>query len=429
MISANESLMDRPEVAGLDASDACGRLMRDGVALLTGGIDRPYAFGLTRALASKGIKLDVIAGRELECTEICGLPEVTFLALHVDKRKASGVVERVLRNLSVYGRIVRYAAGAKPRIFHILWNCRLQLFDRTVLMLYYKMLGKKIVLTAHNVNIAVRDANDSLINRLSLKIQYRLCDHIFVHTDKMKADLVAGFGVKDQAVTVIPFGINNSVPDTGVTAEEAKRQLGLEKSEKVILFFGRIRPYKGLEHLVEAFRSLAEEDRSYRLIIAGEPKKEAVDYWHGIERTIEGNRISDCVIREARFIRDDETELYFKAADVLVLPYVDVFQSGVLFLAYNFGLPVVATDVGSLRGDIIEGETGYVCRAGDPSALVQCLTRYFDSELFAGLPRRRSGIKAFAEERNSWSTVSEQTCAVYERLLTRSDGSRSDGRR
>lgn len=147
-----------------------------------------------------------------------------------------------------------------------------------------------------------------------------------------------------------------------------------------------------------------------------------MDYWQGIERAIEQERMSERIIREPRFIRDDETELYFKAADVLVLPYVDVFQSGVLFLAYNFGLPVVATDVGSLRSDIVEGETGYICSGCDPSDLAQGLTKYFDSELFATLPSRRGGIRAFAEERNSWGTVSQQTCGVYERLLTQGNG-------
>jgi glycosyltransferase involved in cell wall biosynthesis len=387
-MSANLLVMNRPEVAVLDKNEAYAWLSKNSVALFTGGIDRPYAFGLTRALASKGVKLDVVAGSELQCPEICGLPTVTFLPLHDDRRKPGGFVERALRHLLVYWRIVRYATGAKPKIFHILWNYRLQLFDRTFLMMYYKMLGKEIVLTAHNVNAAVRDANDSPINRLSLKIQYRMSDHIFVHTDKMKTELLDRFGVKDQAVTVIPFGINNSVPDTEMTADEAKRRLGIDKSEKVMLFFGRIRPYKGLERLVEAFRSLIQKDRSYRLIIAGEPKKEAMDYWQGIERAIEEERMSDRIIREPRFIRDDETELYFKAADVLVLPYVDVFQSGVLFLAYNFGLPVVATDVGSLRSDIVEGETGYICRGCDPGDLAQGLANYFGSKLFAMLPSK-----------------------------------------
>ena len=73
-----------------------------------------------------------------------------------------------------YVRLVRYAATAKPKLFHILWNNKFELFDRTVLMLYYKLLGKSIVFTAHNVNAGKRDSNDSWLNRLSLKIQYQL---------------------------------------------------------------------------------------------------------------------------------------------------------------------------------------------------------------------------------------------------------------
>ena len=72
--------------------------------------------------------------------------------------------------------------AAQPKIFHILWNNKFEFFDRTLLMLYYKLLGKKIVFTAHNVNIRKRDGNDSWLNRFSLKIQYQLVDHIFVHT-------------------------------------------------------------------------------------------------------------------------------------------------------------------------------------------------------------------------------------------------------
>ena len=72
-------------------------------------------------------------------------------------------------------------------------------------MLYYRLLGKRIVLTAHNVNAGKRDANDSLRNRLSLKIQYRLSDHIFVHTDEMKSELFSHFTVAAGKVSVIPF--------------------------------------------------------------------------------------------------------------------------------------------------------------------------------------------------------------------------------
>ncbi len=130
-------------------------------------------------------------------------------------------------------------------------------------------------------------------------------------------------------------------------------------------FFGRIRPYKGIEYLLAAFKLLSVSGAgNYRLIVAGEPKKGSEEYLH-----------RDSAIRYARFqsraghperiqfIPDEEMELYFKAADVLVLPYKEIFQSGVLFLAYSFGLPVVATDVGSFREDIVEGVHGISMQA------------------------------------------------------------------
>src|SRR5580658_1226369 len=98
-------------------------------ALLTGGIDRPYAYGLSLALASKGVKLDVIGNRELESPEIHAQPTVTFLALHGDLRQAASLTRRLSQHLAVYWRMIRYAATAKPRIFHILWNYKFQLFD------------------------------------------------------------------------------------------------------------------------------------------------------------------------------------------------------------------------------------------------------------------------------------------------------------
>jgi len=242
------------------------------IALLTGGFDRPYAYGLAMALSSKGLGLDVIGSDEIDSPEMHTTPKVKFLNLHGSRREAS-LANRIWRELTFYLRLIRYAKTATPRIFHILWNNRLQVFDRTLLMLYYKLLGKKLVLTAHNVNAGRRDLNDSPLNRLTLKIQYRLVDHIFVHTDQMKAALSEEFAIRGEKVTVIPFGINNSVPSTDLTPEEAKRRLGIKNMEKTILFFGALRPYKGLECLVAAFQRIAAAHEGYRLIVAAEPKK------------------------------------------------------------------------------------------------------------------------------------------------------------
>ncbi len=94
-------------------------------------------------------------------------------------------------------------------------------------MLFYRLLGKRIVLTVHNVNAGRRDSKDTPLNRLTLRIQYRLADHIFVHTEKMKLELIEEFGVQGHRVTVIPFGINNAVPNTRLTPSEARQRLGI----------------------------------------------------------------------------------------------------------------------------------------------------------------------------------------------------------
>jgi glycosyltransferase involved in cell wall biosynthesis len=283
-------------------------------------------------------------------------------------------------------------------------------------MLYYRMLGKRIVFTAHNVNAATRDANDTWLNRVSLRMQYRFCDHIFVHTQKMKQELVEGFRIGEQKVTVIPFGINNTVPVTELSPTEAKRRLGLGVSEKALLFFGNIAPYKGLEYLVTAFLELAKSDPAYRLIIVGRPKGDA-DYFAAIQRTLEGSGLRERILPRIEYIEDEETELYFKAADVLILPYTHIFQSGVLFLGYSFGLPVIATDVGSLKEEIVQGQTGYVCRPKDPGHLAQTIERLFKSSLYLDSGKTRQFIRGFANERYSWSKVGRMTRAVYSDLL------------
>jgi glycosyltransferase involved in cell wall biosynthesis len=233
----------------------------------------------------------------------------------------------------------------------------------------------------------------------------------------MKSELVSDFCVAESKVSVVPFGINNTVPDTTLSVPEAKRHLGVNSSDKTLLFFGNIAPYKGLEYLLVALTELLKKDRTYRLLIVGSPKGRK-DYWNQIRQTIARRGVEDRVIARIEYIPDEETEFFFKAADVLVLPYTRVFQSGVLFLGYSFGLPAIAADVGNLKEEIIEGETGFVFKPQDPSDLASAIEEYFKSELFHNLENRREEIKDYANERHSWSKVTAITTTVYLRLLS-----------
>ena len=281
--------------------------MKIEVALLTGGIDPPYVFGLAMALNSKGVSLEVIGSDKVDRSEMHTTPGLTFLNLQHAAGPKEGFARRAWGVLAFYVRFIRYASAAKPKIFHILWNNKLQFFDRTLLMLYFKLRRKKIAFTAHNVNTGARDGKDSVLNRLSLKVQYRLADHIFVHTQKMKSEIVQAFGASEEAVSVIPFGVNNAVPHTELTTAEARQRLGIGDGEKAILFFGAIRPSKGLEYLVAAFRQLASERADYRLIVAGERKKGSEQYVDDIRRAISQDVNRSRIIVEIQYIPDADT--------------------------------------------------------------------------------------------------------------------------
>jgi D-inositol-3-phosphate glycosyltransferase len=398
------------------------------VALLTAGIDKHYAYGLATALGSREAVMDLIGSDELEGPELRGIPGANFLNLRGDQRPEAKIIAKIFRVSRYYARLIHYGARSKAKVFHILWNNRFEAFDRTLLMLYYKFLGKKVVLTAHNINTEKRDAKDTRLNRFTLRIQYHLTDHVFVHTDQMKSELTREFGLPRNRVTVIPYGINNAVRQTELCSKEAKQQLGIRDTEKTILFFGRITPYKGLDYLVTAFQKDFAKRNDYRLIIAGRPMPGCEEYWRAVQEAIQKDVHSGRILIRADFIPDDEIEVYFKAADILVLPYRHIYQSGVLFLGYSFGLPVLAADVGSLKEEIVEGDTGFVFKPDDPNDLAKAIDQYFASDLFANLGTRREKIQSFAVRRHSWDTVGQLTMQVYSELLGRNSPSQSASR-
>src|SRR5205814_10502411 len=182
-----EQRVQRSEVGGLKTeeigppSSVIGHPIPH-VALLTGGGDKPYALGMAAAMTSAGIVMDFIGSADLCVPEVTENRRINFLNLRGDQSREASLVARVTRVLRYYAKLISYAASARPKLFHILWHNKFELFDRTLLLLYYRLLGKRLVFTAHNVNARKRDGNDSWLNRATLRLQYRLLDYIFVHT-------------------------------------------------------------------------------------------------------------------------------------------------------------------------------------------------------------------------------------------------------
>lgn len=387
------------------------------VCLLTGGGDAPYALGLLNALVAKGIQVDFIANDEMSRATIVKDKRVNCLNLRGDQNPSARKLVKFVRVLKYYLKLIGYSFRSDAAIFHILWFNKFLLFDRTLLNIYYKCLGKKLVFTAHNVDETERDGGGNFLGKTSLKILYRLVDHVFVHTPKMKSELMCKYRVEDDRATVIPFGINNTIPKLGISREEARAKLHLQGQDKVLLFFGLIAPYKGLEFLLYALDHLRKSDPTFKLIIAGQVK-DCQPYWNHIQGIIERLQLQPHLTFKIEFVPDSEVETIFMSADVLVLPYRFIYQSGVLFLSYAFGLPVIVTDVGSLRDEVEEGKTGLVCKPEDANDLERVIREYFQGDLYKNLDERMKYIRARGNEKYSWERVCNATHAVYETLLS-----------
>ncbi len=390
------------------------------VALLTGGKDPHYAHGLLRQLAARSVRIALIGGDESAEAEAVRNGQVEFHNLVGRPDPDDGLMAKARRVLSYYGRLLVFAARTDGKLFHILWFRKFPLGERILLIAYFKLLRKKLAFTAHNVDDQARDGRrGSFPNTLSLTFLYRTVDHIFVHTRQMKLELLEEFGVSEQKVTVVPYGINDVIPVGRVSRTEARQQLGLGADEKVLLFFGNIAPYKGVEDLLQALASLVRENDRFILILAGRVKDKTCEaYWAELESLIEELQLSKCVRKEIRYIPDGDVGLLFRASDVTVLPYRRIYQSGVLALSYAQGVPVIAADVGSIREDILEGATGLLFKPGDPVDLAAKIRAYFASESFKDLETRERRISEYGAERFSWKTNAERTYAVYEHLLT-----------
>jgi glycosyltransferase involved in cell wall biosynthesis len=391
--------------------------MRGKVSILTGGVDSHYAIPLILSLTQQQFDLEVLGSTEFLASPEFRAADVRFLNVHGTMDASNPLPRKVARVISAYVALIRYAAQTDSDIFHILWHNNFKLFDRVLLTAYYKSLGKTLVFTAHNVDIDERDGQSGLLNRASLRLMYRMVDHIFVHTEKMKIQLQSGYGVASDKITVHAYGMNTVAPDSGLTRADARRRLGIRHDEQVALFFGNVAPYKGLEYLIRAIGLLKREAGAPcpKLIIAGKVKnRRAQPYWESISRLITEEGLGDTVLAAVRHIRDEEIEVFMKAADVCVLPYIYIYQSGVLILAYRYGLPAIVSDAGSLKEDVIAGRTGYVCRSHDAADLARALKTYLASQLFVRREQAHQDIVEWARARYSWKNIAATLARVYE---------------
>jgi len=382
------------------------------VALLNSGGQLSYLQGLVSGLA----QIDGLEIQVLDSDQSIGKFDTYRKIRHVNlvgsDSHSTGSFGKTKRILSYYLEIFVHCLISSNEIIHIQWYRRFYIFDRVFLSIFFKIFNKKIIYTAHNINRGERDGRDSFLNRSSLQFLYSISDVIIVHTEKMKLDLLKKFKVKAGKIHVVPHGINNAVPEVGMSMSTARVKLNIPQNRRVVLFFGRIDRYKGLDVLLSAFSNLDPE--RYLLLIAGSVVPEYLTEFRSSIEPLLGNK---GIISKIGYIPDENIEYYFMAADCLVLPYKYIYQTGVVFLSYRFGLPIIASDVGSLREDIVEGRTGFICRPEDPVDLAHKIEKYFESTLFKNKEYFSVDIKRWAEEKYGWGSIGEKTWRLYKKCL------------
>jgi glycosyltransferase involved in cell wall biosynthesis len=251
----------------------------------------------------------------------------------------------------------------------------------------------------------VQPHESRVFDRWLSRMAFRFSDRLLVHAEKLRDEAVQHFGQAPRKIAVIPHGICADA-EAAYGQTEARAHLGI-KEKYVLLFFGYVRRYKGLSDLIEAFRIIADKF-DVALLVAGE-------FFTALDPYQEQLRSKGLVERTylfPRYISAEEVPMFFKAADLLIQPYIKFSgQSGVTQTAYLHSLPVIATDLGGLPELVIHGETGTIVQPANPKELALAI----EALLVDDRKRRCYGLngKKLLDTSLTWDRVTQTLLKVY----------------
>lgn len=258
--------------------------------------------------------------------------------------------------------------------------------------------GIKTMSILHNVLPHEKTIGDKALTKYFLK-HY---DGFILLNKSSEIDLTT---LKPDAKYVIhPHPIYDHYGDK-VNKDASRAKLNIPQDKKVILFFGFIRDYKGLDLLIEAMKYLSEE---YLLLIAGEVYGSFRKY----EEIIEKNSLKNRTHLHIKYIAENEVAEFFSASDVCVFPYRSATQSGIVGISYHFEIPVIVTNVGGLYESVENNKTGLVVPELNPKSIAETIQSYFESNLE---PSFRSQIISY-KIKTSWDSLSETLIKLYESI-------------
>ncbi|HMI72969.1 MAG TPA: glycosyltransferase family 4 protein [Solirubrobacteraceae bacterium] len=343
----------------------------------------PYDRALCAALARAGAEVELVTAAFAHGE----VPAADGFAVREDfYRLAPGGRGRRLGRLLSHVPDMLRASRRRADVVHFQWLAVQQLDQELV-----RAFRRPRVLTAHDV--LPREALPG--QRAAQRRLYDRMDAIVVHSEHGRGRLVAELALDPARVHVIPHGVLRPAGDAPLPPELP------DFDGPVALCFGLLRPYKGIDVLLEAWRGISGAE----LWIVGAPRMDTAPLRAAAPP---GVRFVQ------RFVSEGEAAALFRRADLAVLPYREIDQSGVLFTALGFGVPLVLTAVGGFP-EIAESGAAALVAPGDPQALHETL------EALLTNPERRAQLAgaaaALAGERHAWPTIARAHLDLYARLL------------
>ncbi|WP_300101109.1 glycosyltransferase family 4 protein [Methanosarcina sp.] len=286
--------------------------------------------------------------------------------------------------------MIKYLLEIKPDIIH---TSMVHPFIVPLLPILKKIAP--VVATVHDVQLHSDQKN--FIFDLSTLITSKCADLDFVHGEKLKLELIKR-GVLNSKISVIPHGdysFFSSVNQKEITEEE-----------NTILFFGRILDYKGIDYLIKTEPLISSKVSNFKIIIAGNGD------FSKYENMI-GNKNHFEIINE--YIPDEKVSELFQKCSVVVLPYIEASQTGIIPIAYAFKKPVVATDVGSLSEVVIDGVTGFIVPPKDSQSLADSLLNVLLNKNLKN--SMGNAAYEFMKKNMSWEGIAQKTIGEYTKLI------------
>ncbi|SFQ51516.1 glycosyltransferase [Parafilimonas terrae] len=277
-----------------------------------------------------------------------------------------GTVQNTLNFITAHLRALAKCRKNKVKwvILHLFSSAPKDYFSYRII----KLFGLKIITIIHDVESLSNE--DNVRHRQKM---YNWSQWLVVHNRTSKDAVSSSLTIENQKkLVVIPHG--NYIPFVQDIPEGSQAlPINFDGGLNYLLFFGQIKPVKGLDVLLKAMALLPQ---NYRLIIAGRPHR---DEFARYEAIIKETGIENKIIKLIRFITDEERNYLFKKTDALVLPYRKIFQSGVLLLSVSYGLPVIASDLPANKEIIIDQKNGMLFRDGSPDDLAEKIMYLFDN--------------------------------------------------